>query len=142
MRADKVVEGIADAPHRIQDVHRTLRNIRDLPPAQVLLLLFGHLVGLDGLVLKVIGDVTADHRQRRLIRAEQNFEQGRFAAAGFAGDAIDFALLNLKRNVIDGFDGALNAVGFGDVVSAQVLGFDDSAHYSSFTFRGSSCACA
>ena len=76
MGADEIVKGIADPPHRIQHVHGALRDVRNRAPLQVPLLLFGHIGRVHRLALEMIDHFATNYRQRRLIRAQQNTQQG------------------------------------------------------------------
>jgi hypothetical protein len=123
MYADEVAKGVADAAHRVEHMHRSLRDVRDLLPAHRPQL--GRRKGerVEPAVAEVVGDRSTQDRERRRHHTKQDFEQRGLAAARFAGDAVDLVLADGERDAVDRLDRSPHTVGFGDVIRAQILDF-------------------
>ena len=101
-----------DSIHRVERGHRVLEDHRDLAAADL-----AHLVLADpGQVLALEHDLAADDPSRPL-QPHDAHRGHRLAAAGLADDAERLAGVQLERDAVDRFDGAL----FGREHRVQVL---------------------
>ena len=106
----------ADGEHRVQRRHRLLEDHADVAAADRLHLPFGQ-----------ADEIAAEERDSARFdaggRREQPHDRERrdaFAGAAFADDAERAAVLELEREIIDGFDDAF----FGVEVGAEVFDFE------------------
>ena len=113
MRAHRFHDLLADGEHRVERGHRFLEHHRDAGPADAL-----HAgIGKAGEYLTVEAHLAGRHACRRLRQQAHDGEGGdALAAAGFADDAEDFALVEAEADVFDGGDFAARGLeGGGEV---------------------------
>ena len=117
MRADRFHDLLANGEDRVQRGHRFLENHCDAGATQTL----HRAVGQFQKILSLELDAAAADAGRRAWQQAHDGQRGdAFAAAGFADDAEDFALLQAEGNVFDG--GHLAAAGLercGEVADLQ-----------------------
>ena len=99
MGADHVLDELPDFPGGVHGVHGRLRNVGDFRAQHG----FAHHVRIHaGNVFPVDDDLAALVMQRGEIVTHQAQRQGRFAAAGFAGDAQALALFDVQGHMVHG----------------------------------------
>ena len=134
MAQGKIPERMFDAPHRIQDVHRALHDVGQMPPAGR-----AHLVRLavdvDAFAAEIEGDRAADHAHRRPNGTSQRLDQRGLSAGGFTGEAVDFVPSHHQADVVDGADLALHAVMLVDVIGLEPVDGQRVLYRSGFRHR-------
>ena len=95
---DRVDDLVADGHHRVERVHRALEDHRDLAPAEA-----GQLGVAHGQhVLAAQEDVAAGDDRRRMQDAGDGVGDGRFAAAGLAGQSEHLPRTDGEGDAVDG----------------------------------------
>ena len=116
----EVDEGMPDAPHRVQDVHRTLHDAGQMLPADVGERLSIDIRHADAAAMKIESDRTAHHFERRQRGGGDGPDQRRLAATRFTGETVDLVGPDLKAHAVDRPDFALNAECGRLIVRAQI----------------------
>src|SRR5215212_7189726 len=122
MRPQAIHELRADANHRVEGVHRSLRDQGDLrqPPPPHLLLGEVEEVG------PVQEDAPIDDLTRRLDEAHHRQGDGRLPRAGLADQAKALARLHREADAVNRFDGSPR----GRKVDVEALDFEDGSSHT------------
>src|SRR5580698_9686836 len=116
----EVPERMLDAPHGVQDVHRSLHDVRQMAPAgsphPVRLA-----VDVDAFAAEVERHRAVDYPHRRADGAGEGLDQRSLAARRFAGEAVDLVPPHDEADIVDGTDLAFDPIMLVDVVGLETI---------------------
>ena len=93
MPEGEVLERTLDATDGVQDAHRALHDVGQMPPADGVALVGRERINVT--VEKTVADRTTDHVERRLDSSSDRLDESRLAATGLAGQSVDLILPDL-----------------------------------------------
>src|SRR3982750_896285 len=86
VRRDEIAKRVSNTTHRIEHMHRSLRGIRDEPPAHGAPPRLANCEHIDVLPLVAVAHTSTKYAQRRHEHTEQHLEQRRFSTSRLTRD--------------------------------------------------------
>ena len=115
----EIDEGLTHPAHRVEDVHRALRDIREAPPAYRRQ--FRRAKGIDVAIGEGVANRSADDCERWPDGRGDGLEERRLAATRFASQSVDLVAVDDERDVVDSAHLALDAKIVHQIIGAQVF---------------------